>query len=671
MIHEPQDRRRPPSARQRLLFLSGIMATVTLTAVGLTLYLLFITDPSAVRAAFLRTSLAVGLLALGLVILGSVLFLWMTDELVKRLEGSEKQFRAVFNQTFQLLWLLHPDGELLEANQAALDAAGVVPMAACRRPLWQTRWWDGLPAQQADLQTAVSEAAAGQFVRREIDIRGFGDRRLALDFSLKPLTDSEGRVVQLLAEGRDITERKQAERELAKRTAYLNSLIQSSPLGIVAHDAEGKVRFCNPAFERIFGYTQPELVGQSLDARIASAEHSEEAVDITRRVVRGETIRQITQRRRRDGAVVEVMLHGVPLMVEGQFVGGYGFYEDITEQRRLEEVRDRLAAILEATSDFVGVSDLEGRPTYVNRAGRALLGLAEDEDISKTSIQRFIPEWAQKIVFEEAIPTALQKGVWDGETAVRRHDGREVPVSQVVIAPPTSSGQAPYVATIIRDISERKRWEAELAQRTAFLHALIENSPLAIVVLDAQSHVTMCNPAFERIFLYREEEIAGADLDSMVAPPESASEATEITKRSERGETVHTTGHRRRRDGSRVEVEIHGVPLMVNGEMRGAYAIYQDITERRRHEAERERLVQELQEALANVKTLRGLLPICASCKKVRDDGGYWSQIETYLRAHSEAEFSHGICPECARQLYPEQYRKMYPELADEESVKE
>jgi hypothetical protein len=64
--------------------------------------------------------------------------------------------------------------------------------------------------------------------------------------------------------------------------------------------------------------------------------------------------------------------------------------------------------------------------------------------------------------------------------------------------------------------------------------------------------------------------------------------------------------------------------------------------------------VLKLQAAMDEVKTLSGLLPICASCKKIRDDKGYWTQIETYIREHSDAEFSHGICPDCAKKLYPE-----------------
>jgi PleD family two-component response regulator len=68
---------------------------------------------------------------------------------------------------------------------------------------------------------------------------------------------------------------------------------------------------------------------------------------------------------------------------------------------------------------------------------------------------------------------------------------------------------------------------------------------------------------------------------------------------------------------------------------------------------EKEKLIVELQQALAKVKTLSGLLPICSSCKKIRDDKGYWNQIETYIREHSEADFTHGICPKCAKMLYP------------------
>jgi len=90
------------------------------------------------------------------------------------------------------------------------------------------------------------------------------------------------------------------------------------------------------------------------------------------------------------------------------------------------------------------------------------------------------------------------------------------------------------------------------------------------------------------------------------------------------------------------------------GNVIGLTGIGRDISEHKRAEAEREKLIRELQEALASVKQLSGMLPICASCKKIRDDKGYWTQIEAYIRDRSEAEFSHGICPECMKKLYPD-----------------
>jgi hypothetical protein len=94
--------------------------------------------------------------------------------------------------------------------------------------------------------------------------------------------------------------------------------------------------------------------------------------------------------------------------------------------------------------------------------------------------------------------------------------------------------------------------------------------------------------------------------------------------------------------------------LFENERLTGVLCAFTDITERKQAEEERERLIVELQEALAKIKTLRGFIPICASCKKVRDDEGYWHQVEVYIRDHSEAEFSHGLCPDCLKKLYPE-----------------
>jgi len=94
---------------------------------------------------------------------------------------------------------------------------------------------------------------------------------------------------------------------------------------------------------------------------------------------------------------------------------------------------------------------------------------------------------------------------------------------------------------------------------------------------------------------------------------------------------------------------------LVKGQADGLtlYRTLRYAIERKQEEAEREHLIKELQKALAEVKTLSGLLPICSGCKKIRDDHGYWNRIETFISQHSNAEFSHGICPECAQKYFP------------------
>ncbi len=86
--------------------------------------------------------------------------------------------------------------------------------------------------------------------------------------------------------------------------------------------------------------------------------------------------------------------------------------------------------------------------------------------------------------------------------------------------------------------------------------------------------------------------------------------------------------------------------------------LLEEISERKKAEEQREKLVHELQEALAKVKQLSGLLPICASCKKIKDDKGYWNQIEAYISEKSEAEFTHGLCPDCAKKYYEDIHRQ-------------
>jgi len=157
--------------------------------------------------------------------------------------------------------------------------------------------------------------------------------------------------------------------------------------------------------------------------------------------------------------------------------------------------------------------------------------------------------------------------------------------------------------------------------------------------------ITSWNKAAENIYGYTAAEAIGRPI-SMHIPPENLHELPVLIGKINRGErVVHYETVRRRKNADDINVSLTISPVRDDsGAIVGASAIARDITERRRVRREREKLIADLREALAKVKTLKGLLPICAWCKKIRDDKGYWQQIEAYIRDHSEADFSHGIC---------------------------
>ncbi len=135
-----------------------------------------------------------------------------------------------------------------------------------------------------------------------------------------------------------------------------------------------------------------------------------------------------------------------------------------------------------------------------------------------------------------------------------------------------------------KEIAERKQAEMALAERTSFLNSLIENAPLAVVAINADHTVQMCNPAFEKLFRYRREEILGRPLYELLGLPEIRPEVDSSRERVWQGKTTHIVTRRGRSDGSLVDVEGFSVPLLVEGKVTGAVLLYQDITERKQAE---------------------------------------------------------------------------------------
>ena len=214
--------------------------------------------------------------------------------------------------------------------------------------------------------------------------------------------------------------------------------------------------------------------------------------------------------------------------------------------------------------------------------------------------------------------------------------------------------------SVIVDITERKQTEEALLESEEKYRSLFNSSRDAIMTLAPPTWLfTSGNPATVELFKGR-DEAEFISLGPWQLSPErqpdgkpSAEKAKEMIETAMRNGSHFFEWTHCHSDGTPFPAEV----LLTRMEQRGQVllqATVRNITERKQVEEQRNKLIAELQKALSEVKTLRGFLPICSHCKKIRDDKGYWNQIESYIQDHSEAEFSHGICQECAKKYYPD-----------------
>jgi PAS domain S-box-containing protein len=212
--------------------------------------------------------------------------------------------------------------------------------------------------------------------------------------------------------------------------------------------------------------------------------------------------------------------------------------------------------------------------------------------------------------------------------------------------PETVGGGLPPSADI-------EQMENALAESEKRLQDILNRAPSVVYVKDRQGRYSFVNRHFERLSGFKREEVLNRT-DFELFPRDVALQSVSNDRKA-LGMAVPLETEEVAPVGSEMHTFISAkFPLCdPQGQAYAICGISTDINARKMVELEKERLIGELQGALSKVKLLSGFLPICAHCKKIRNDKGYWQQIEAYIHEHSEAEFSHGLCPECAKKLYP------------------
>jgi len=204
----------------------------------------------------------------------------------------------------------------------------------------------------------------------------------------------------------------------------------------------------------------------------------------------------------------------------------------------------------------------------------------------------------------------------------------------------------------IEDITERRQAEEALKTSETRYRRLFETAQDGILILDGETgKISDVNPFLVEMLGYSHEEFLGKRLWEIGAFKDRKASKAAFSELQSKGYVRYDDLPLETQDGRPMAVEFVSNVYLVN-HRNVIQCNIRDITFRKRIEEERRKLIHDLQDALVKIKRLRGLLPICASCKKIRDDKGYWNGLEAYISEHSEAEITHGFCPDCMKKLY-------------------
>lgn len=221
-----------------------------------------------------------------------------------------------------------------------------------------------------------------------------------------------------------------------------------------------------------------------------------------------------------------------------------------------------------------------------------------------------------------------------------------------------NQNDADVLASVSQQIAlaiDRKVSQEALIESERRFREIADLLPTILCELDRHLRVTYINRIGTEVFGITPDDLAlGFEVIQLFYSDDADRVAKLLDGILKGNKTAGVEQRLMKKDQEEMVALVYSSPIVNAGEVVGARLNITDITPRKRAEEQRDKLISELQETLAEVKILKGIIPICASCKKIRDDKGYWNQVESYIGEHSEAEFSHGICPECVKTLYPE-----------------
>ncbi|MGA2622910.1 MAG: PAS domain S-box protein [Bacteroidota bacterium] len=566
------------------------------------------------------------------------------------LRDSEERYRTLAEAARDMIFILDPDRHIQYVNNVALEQTGLAKEDIIGKKLDEI-----FPGELGTTEwinfSRVFERGESFYSENELKI---AKQKRWMGTQLAPIRNRAGDVSAVLGISRDITNRVRSEEALVR----LNKAVEASGEVLFMTDKDGVITFVNPEFTRLYGYQPEEVIGVTTPRKLKSGVLPQETyIGFWQTLMNRQVAKLELVNRTKDGRLINVEGSANPILdAQGNITGFLAVQRDITARVQAERELKLMAQTIASARDCISITDMDDNILYVNAAFLETYGYAEEEVLGE-QISRIARPSSGVVTYRGILPATLSGG-WHGEILNHRKDGREFPVELWTSLVKDDAGNPVALVGVARDITERKRAEDSLRQSEERFRSLFEESKDCVFVNTVSGKIVDINPAGVELFGYAsKDEMLRLDIGlDMYRTPSDRQNFLEVIKRQ--GYVQDYELPLKRKDGSTITVlETATAVRDEKGNIVAYRGIIRDITERKRAQEEREKLIHDLQEAFARVKQLSGLLPICASCKKIRDDKGYWTQVEKFITSHSEATFSHGVCPDCARKLYPDIYK--------------
>lgn len=439
------------------------------------------------------------------------------------------------------------------------------------------------------------------------------------------IIDSHGKVVWLSERGRvvkdsddkpawldgaifDITDRKEAIDKLAESEETMRALIDASPGVALLLDSDGRVLAVNDTLASNLGIRREELVGK-LGYEIVPQELVHEGWMHFRKTV--ETGQKCDFIQSYEGNHTHVYFRPI---VDGRgcVVRVAVFGMDVSSWKRALNESRRFRSLFDQTTDIIGIIAPNYDFLYMNRACRSFVGDSESNPVTKLVIEKHYTPKSLEVVRDVAFPTVIRDGIWQGEATLLDPLGKEIPASLVFTAHRNVEGELEYLSCIIRDLTDRKNAELELAEVNNRLHEMLDAIPLAVCYKDRNLHYLGCNTAFERFFNIKEENFVGKTMYDIFPNADCDTFSAKDRALMEQGLYTVEDSTIRPESGQAIDIQVHRAPVRnLDGSCAGLVTVAIDITERKQMEEALRESADQLRRLTAG---LPGVIYQCCIC---------------------------------------------------------